>query len=149
MKSKWYDVNGRTRRLVLRKHSRKISCSRYHHHRHRLHHHHRCHQLLRCKSLINESMIFFLCPWWGYLLTCFKCELLNLHLKDSPYTRLKISIRDSPTLNAFRGGELSGKPAEIWFAQARETHKRLTEENEAFEASFPLKCKLELRLSIW
>lgn len=40
-------------------------------------------------------------------------------------------------------------PAEIWFAQARETHKRLTEENEALEASFPLKCKLELRLPIW
>lgn len=39
-------------------------------------------------------------------------------------------------------------PAEIWFAQARKTQKRLTEE-EAFEASFPLKCKLELRFSIW
>ena len=40
-------------------------------------------------------------------------------------------------------------PAEIWFAQARETYERLTEENEAFEASFPLKCKLELKFSIW
>ena len=40
-------------------------------------------------------------------------------------------------------------PAEIWYAQARETHKRLTKENEAFESSFPLKCKLELKFSIW
>lgn len=73
--------------------------------------------------------------------------------KDSIYIYvwLNITLYNSLTLNTLSGVNFLENeiPAEIWYAQARETHKRLTKENEAFESSFPLKCKLELKFSIW
>lgn len=70
--------------------------------------------------------------------------------KDFPYKWLKVLICGILTLMLLGGVNALGSqiPAEIWFAQARDP-QRLIQENEAFEASFPLKCKLELKLSIW